>query len=206
MGSLALENLHVLITGVEASLSRDVVRQLALHGATVTAADLDVRRLSRLHRDVSLFRAKLETAPINLGSASELKSFEDHLRLVGRLPHMQVCCCPVPGRECIGALAGQVLQPSLMLHAEPLGRGLVGRTIASLKTPTLLSVLGREPGRGLFSPHEVTPRVRIASHTYTLRRQIDVAANDSSVRQFAQSRRRANARPADFQLGDANAA
>lgn len=206
MGPLALENLCVLITGVEASVSRDVVRQFSGLGASVTAVDLDVRRLSRLHRDVSLFRARLETAPINLASASELRSFEDHLRLVGRLPHVLVCCCPVPGRECVGALAGQILQPSLFLHAEPTGRGVVGRAIASLKHPTLLSILGREPGRSLFSPNVTTPFVRIASHTYTLRRQIDMAANDSSVRAF-QTPRRAAARPAsNLRPGDANAA
>lgn len=207
MGPLALENLCVLITGVEASLSRDVARQFSVLGATVTAVDLDVRRLSRLHRDVSLYRAKLETAPINLTSASELRSFEDHLRLVGRLPHVLICCCSNPGRECVGALAVQILQPSLFLHAEPTGRGVVGRAIANLKHPTLLSVLGREPGRGLFSPHVTTPFVRIASHTYSLRRQIDLAANDSSVRAFQASRRGAAARPSsNLRPGDANAA
>jgi hypothetical protein len=184
MGALALETLHVLVTGVEASQSRDVVRLFSLHGAAVTAADRDVRALSRLHRDVSLYRAKLETAPINLGSTSELRAFDDHLRMVGRLPHVLVCCCAVPGRECVGALAGQVLQPSLFLHAEPTGRGAVGRAIASLRHPTLLSVLGREPGRGIFSPHAVTSRVRIASSTYTLRRQIDMASTDGDVRAF----------------------
>jgi hypothetical protein len=206
MGPLALENLHVLITGAGASVSREVARQFSTLGASVTAIDPDVRSLSRLHRDVSLYRAKLETAAINPASASELRSFEDHLRLVGRLPQVQVCCCPVPGLECVGALASRILQPSLFLHAEPARRGLVGRTIDSLRRPTLLSVLGREPGRGLFSPHVATPFVRIAGQTYSLRRQIDLAANDTSIRAFPARRGSAGRATSPLNADQANAA
>lgn len=201
MGAVALEGLNVLVTGAEASLSRDVVRVFSDLGAAVMAADADSRRLIRLERDVALYRALVETAPINLASSSELRLFEDNLRLLGKLPHVMICCCPAHktnpvgvGRQptgkghngCVGRLAAQILQPSLFLHVEPNRSGAIGRALSVLTHPTLLAVLGRKPGRGIFNPEASTPFVRIASHIFSLRRQMDgaPAAPDGSVTAF----------------------
>ncbi len=211
MGALALENLNVLVTGVEVSLSRDVVRLFSTHGASVMAADNDSRKLTRLERDVSLYRAKVEIAPINLASAPELRLFDENLRLLGKLPHLIVCCCGAHGQPrstgaaparasakspaaCAGALAAQVLQPSLFLHVEPSRPDIISRAISALAHPTLLAVLERKPGRGIFNPDAFVPYVRIASHIYSLRRQMDVSpAPDGSVAAFPPDRRRRRA-------------
>jgi hypothetical protein len=221
MGAFALESLHVLITGVEASLSRDVVRLFTAQGAAVMAADNDMAKLARLDRDVSLYRARVETALINTSSASELRLFEANLRLLGKLPHLMICCCaahgpahsggsrPVriaevsakPRPPCAGVLAAQILQPSLFLHVEPTrarfaGLGFVGRGLSALAYPTLLAVLERKPGRGIFNPDAFVPYVRIASHVYSLQRQMDraSASPDGSVRPFSPARRQRQAR------------
>jgi len=205
MGALALEGLTVLVTGVEASLSRDVVRVFSGLGAAVMAADADTRKLHRLERDVALYRARVEAAPINLASSSELRLFEDNLRLLSRLPHVMICCCPAhkAGRHqtgkghtgCVGRLAGQVLQPSLFLHLEPNRAGAIGRAFSGLAHPTLLSVLERKPGRGIFNPDASTPFVRIASHIFSLHRQMDggAATPDGSVTAFPAPRRKRRA-------------
>lgn len=214
MGALALESLNVLVTGIEASHSRDVVRLFSAQGASVMAADGDARKLSRLERDVALYRAKVEAAPINIASASELRLFEDNLRLLGRLPHLMICCCPAHGAgqrtaragkpgtgkreafqasaECAGALAARILQPSLFLHLEAGRAGIIGRALSVLAHPTLLAVLERKPGRGIFNPDVFTPYVRIAAHVYSLRRQQDVGAStpDGAVTPFPPARRR----------------
>ncbi|MBS0411803.1 MAG: hypothetical protein JSR86_17935 [Proteobacteria bacterium] len=207
MGALALESLNVLVTGIEASHSRDVVRLFSAQGASVMAADGDARKLSRLERDVALYRAKVEAAPINIASASELRLFEDNLRLLGRLPHLMICCCPAHGAgrrggstkftakapaECVGALAARILQPSLFLHLEAGRPGIIGRALSVLAHPTLLAVLERKPGRGVFDPDAFTPYVRIAAHVYSLRRQQDVgaAAPDGAVTPFPPARRK----------------
>lgn len=208
MGAVALEGLNVLVTGAEASLSRDVVRVFSDLGAAVMAADSDARRLTRLQRDVALYRALVETAPINLASSSELRLFDDNLRLLGKLPHVMICCCPAhkarQGSDmtggkghtgCVGRLAAQVLQPSLFLHLEPNRAGAIGRALSGLTHPTLLSVLERKPGRGIFNPDASTPFVRIASHIFSLHRQIDVGAPsaDGSVTAFPAPRRKRRA-------------
>lgn len=216
MGALALESLHVLITGVEASLSRDVVRLFSAQGASVMAADNDMAKLTRLERDVSLYRARVEIAPINTGSTSEMRLFEENLRLLGKLPHLMICCCAAHGpvvsvrsREvsakpkpvCAGVLAAQILQPSLFLHVEPgrpgvFGPGVLRKALSALTHPTLLAVLERKPGRGIFNPDAFVPYVRIASHIYSLQRQMDAASvsPDGSVRPFSPPRRRRQAR------------
>jgi NAD(P)-dependent dehydrogenase (short-subunit alcohol dehydrogenase family) len=222
MGALALEGLNVLVTGVEASLSRDVVRLFTAQGASVMAADNDIGKLARLERDVSLYRSRVEAAPINTGSVSEMRLFEENLRLLRKLPHLMICCCAAHGpvrkgqdrtREvsakprpvCAGALAAQILQPSLFLHVEPVRPGALGplgKAISALAYPTLLAVLERKPGRGIFNPDAFVPYVRIASHIYSLQRQMDAAAapqNSSgpngSVRAFSPPRRRRQASP-----------
>ncbi|HEX7758710.1 MAG TPA: hypothetical protein VF459_04360 [Caulobacteraceae bacterium] len=217
MGAFALESLNVLITGVEASLSRDVVRLFTTQGASVMAADNDMGKLARLERDVSLYRSRVEVAPINTGSVSEMRLFEENLRLLGKLPHLMICCCaahgPVhsvrsrpagmgevsakPKPVCAGAVAAQILQPSLFLHVEPHRQGVFGKTISALAHPTLLAVLERKPGRGIFNPDAFVPYVRIASHLYSLQRQMDAApaSPDGSVRAFSPTRRRRQASP-----------
>ena len=192
MGAFALSKLHVLITGAEASISRDAARLLASQGAHVLAADPDAKVLGRLARDVSLYGAQIETAVLNLASAPAIRVAEDHLRLTGRSPHVILCCCGRTGADCVGATAARVLQPSLFLQLAPRRRGPVAWAISSLRHPTLESLLARKPGRGVFDPNVSTPYVRIASQIYALQRTFDTAATDASAPETA-TRRRASA-------------
>ncbi|HWA62267.1 MAG TPA: hypothetical protein VG939_12885 [Caulobacteraceae bacterium] len=205
MGGLALEKLHVLITGVEASVSRDAARLLASQGAAVTAADPDARALARLARDVSLYGLTLETAVINLASTTAIRLVEDHLRLVGRLPHVIVCCCGHTGEACSGVVAARVLQPSLFLQLTP-ARGRLTRALAGLRHPTLLNVLARKPGRGIFDPETSTPYVRIASHLYAMTRSFDEPAPAPTAHRNANRAARTAAGVSDNRTPRADAA
>lgn len=195
-----LEKLQVLVTGVDAAIARDVARLVASEGASVIAADRDKAKLSRLERDLGLFRTRIDTAAVDLASQAEVRLWEASLAGFGRLPHLMICCCgspapPLPpasrrsGRgpsraaapdsvalsearrhRCPASIAERVLQPTLFLHAEPTRRSVFDRALASLRHPTLRGLLERAPGRSVFSPEHAVGYVRIASQIYSLRR------------------------------------
>ena len=203
MNALVLEKLQVVVTGVDAAIARDVARLVVDEGASVIAADRDPARLARLERDLGLYRTRIETAPVDLGSQAEVRLWEESLAAFGRLPHVMICCCgsPTPqvaasgapskteprrggqpedvtlseGRRprCPATIAERVLQPTLFLHAEPTRRTVFDRALAVLRHPTLRGLLERAPGRSVFSPEQQVPYVRIASELYSLRRAID---------------------------------
>ena len=210
-----LDKLHVLVTGVDAAIARDVVRLLVAEGASVIAADKDAGKLARLDRDVGLYRTRVETAAVDLANAGEVKLWEASLRAFGRLPHLMICCCGSPAcradptppgrrprgsvddvalseqkvRGCSAQVAQQVLAPTLFLHAEPLRRSAFNRALSALRHPTLRGVLDRAPGRGVFNPEAAIPYVRIASHLYSMRRQLDgETAPQARVRFIAPAR------------------
>ena len=197
MNAPVLEKLQVVVTGVDAAIARDVARLVVAEGANVIAADRDPARLARLERDLGLYRTRVETAPVDLGSQAEVRLWEESLAAFGRLPHVMICCCgsPAPatnpprargarGRQpddvtlsegrrprCPATIAERVLQPTLFLHAEPARRSVFDRALAVLRHPTLRGLLERAPGRSVFSPEQQVPYVRIASQLYSLRRQ-----------------------------------
>jgi len=197
MSPQAFEKLQVLVTGVDAAVARDVVRLIVGEGGSVVAADKDAAKLSRLDRDLGLFRTPVETAQVDLASQAEMRLWEASLRGFGRLPHLMICCCaagrpaghePNPRevarpsdislseqkiRNCPGEIAERVLQPALFLHAQPLRQSVFDRALAVIRHPTLRGVLARGPGRGLFHPAGLIPYVRIAAHVYSVRRQLD---------------------------------
>jgi NAD(P)-dependent dehydrogenase (short-subunit alcohol dehydrogenase family) len=193
MNGRTLDKLQVLVTGIDAAASRDVVRLLVAEGASVIAADRDAGKLARLERDAGLYRTHIETTEIDLADAGDVRLWEDALRAFRRLPHMIICCCGAPTahtdhaqlpagdvalsdrttENCPARLAARILKPSLFLHAEPVRRSAFNRALAALKHPTLHGVLERSPGRSVFDPEAVTPYVRIASRLYSLRRHPD---------------------------------
>ena len=189
MTALALEKLQVLVTGVEAAIARDVVRLLVEEGASVIAADRDRNKLIQLDRDVGLYRARLETAVVELASYGEVKLWEERLRAFSRAPQLIVCCCGSPactastskrprratpacdvalGEQRVAgcpaaAAAVRILQPTLFLHAEPLRRSVFDRAISVLRHPTLRGLMERAPGRGGALPQSALPYARGAS-------------------------------------------
>jgi NAD(P)-dependent dehydrogenase (short-subunit alcohol dehydrogenase family) len=199
MTAPVLEKMHVLVTGVDAWVARDVARLVAGEGASVIAADRDGAKLSRLERDLGLFRTRIETAAVELGSQTEVRLWNESLAAFGRLPHLMICCCGSPGphapttrrseraalravqpdsvalsearrHRCPATLAERVLQPTLFLHAEPTRRSAFDRALASLRHPTLRGLLERAPGRSVFSPEHAIGYVRIADQIYSMRR------------------------------------
>jgi hypothetical protein len=199
MTAPVLEKLHVLVTGVDAAIARDVARLVAGEGARVVAADRDAAKLSRLERDLGLFRTRIETAAVDLGSQAEVRLWNESLAAFGRLPHLMICCCGSPAphaapaprsgpaasplvqpdsvalsearrHRCPALIAERVLQPTLFLHAEPTRRSVFDRALASLRHPTLRGLLERAPGRSVFSPEHAIGYVRIADQIYSLRR------------------------------------
>jgi NAD(P)-dependent dehydrogenase (short-subunit alcohol dehydrogenase family) len=192
------DKLQVLVTGLDAAIARDVVRLLADDGASVIAADRNVDALYRLSRDIGPCRADIEVAQVDLESLPEIAAWEAALANFNRLPQLMICCCGAPAyhlasaprdaraatpddvalREesdggCLAGLAERALRPALFLHAEPLRRSAFNRAIAVLRHPTLRGVLERAPRREPPDPSSPVPYVRIASHLYALRRQID---------------------------------
>jgi len=197
MTNAFLHRLQVVVTGVDAAIARDVARLAAAEGASVLAADRDAAKLSRLQRDLGLYRTQIETAPVDLASPAEVRLWEQSLRALGRLPHVLICCCSSPEsaaapsgrkrpagpgqdvglsearrRRCPADIAARTLQPTLFLHAEATRRSAFDRAIAVLRHPTLRGLLERAPGRGPFSPDRVIPYVRIADQIYSLRRLV----------------------------------
>jgi NAD(P)-dependent dehydrogenase (short-subunit alcohol dehydrogenase family) len=197
MTAPVLDQLQVLVTGVEAGIARDVARLVASEGATVLAADADADKLARLERDLALYRITVETAVVELGSESQVRLWEMSLSARGRLPHLMVCCCGSraspprqgrtarhaadvalgahPGCDCLAQIAQRALQPTLFLHAAPLRRSAFDRALSVLRHPTLQGVLERAPGHGIFSPAAAVPYVRLALHVYSLSRELDTA-------------------------------
>jgi hypothetical protein len=202
MPASAFEKLQVLVTGVDAVIARDVARLVVSEGGAVIAGDRDAARLARFDHDLGLYRTEIETAQIDLSNKGELRLWEESLRALGRLPHLMVCCCGVTqhatsrsrglgdatqlsdvalrernDRNCPGLIAADILQPTLFLHAEPLRRSAFDRALSVIRHPTLRDVLGRAPRRGVFNPGDPIPYVRIASHVYSVRRQLDGKAD-----------------------------
>ena len=99
MTAPVLEKLQVLVTGVDAAIARDVARLVAGEGASVLAADRDPATLSRLERDLGLYRTRIETAAVDLASQAEVRLWESALAAFGRLPHVMICCCGSPARR-----------------------------------------------------------------------------------------------------------
>jgi NAD(P)-dependent dehydrogenase (short-subunit alcohol dehydrogenase family) len=179
--SALLEQLQVLVTGVDAAIARDVVRLLVEEGASVVAADPDAAKLARLARDVGLCHPRFETAVVDLADAGEVRTWETRLRRFGRAPELIVCCCGSPAcaggaarrarpspavrdvalgerssAGCRADAAAHILQPTLFLHAEPLRRSVFDRAISVLRHPTLRGLIERVPvlaGLGPASPY-----------------------------------------------------
>ena len=163
-----LNDLEVLVVGVEQLISRDVLCALVADGASVTAAAREERVLEHLQRDLGLYRTSVEVAHIDLFSASEMRLFADNLRAQRRLPHLIICCRP--NGERLMALAGPLLQPSLVLEAPPPAATRLGRAVAAMHLPSLSALLTRGRRRTLFHPQAGGRRVLIGGHVFDLRR------------------------------------
>ena len=135
MNGCRLDGLQVLVTGIRALISRDVVHLLVAEKALVTAADRDEGVLTRLQRDLGVYRTTVSVAAIDLFSKPEMRLFAANMQGLGRLPHLIVCCCE--GDPCPAALAASLLQPSLVLHALPRpGSGLQRLSLIHISEPT----------------------------------------------------------------------
>jgi NAD(P)-dependent dehydrogenase (short-subunit alcohol dehydrogenase family) len=106
-----LEKLQVLLTGVDAAIARDVARLVAGEGASVLAADRDPATLSRLERDLGLYRTRIETAAVDLASQAEVRLWEAQLGAFGRLPHVMICCCGSPAHQAPSTRATTARRP-----------------------------------------------------------------------------------------------
>ena len=163
-----LANLEVLVVGVEQLISRDVLCELVADGASVTAAAREDHVLDHLQRDLGLYRTSVGVAHIDLFSASEMRLFADNLRALRRLPHLIICCRP-NGRR-LTALAGPLLQPSLMLDAPPPAASRLGRAVAAMHIPSLSALLTHGRRRTLFCPQASGRKVLVGGHLFGLRR------------------------------------
>lgn len=195
-----LEKLHVLVTGVDAAVARDVARLVAGEGAIVIAADRDAGKLALgtrprplPHPDRDRGRrprqsgrgAALEREPRRLRPAAAPDDLL--LRLAGAPPARHTAAGRTASRSaqpdsvalsearrqrCPATLAERILQPTLFLHAEPTRRSVFDRALAALRHPTLRGLLERAPGRSVFSPEHAIGYVRIADQIYSLRRPL----------------------------------
>lgn len=163
-----LDDLEIVVVGIEDLISRDVVRALVAEGAVVTAAASDEQALAQLQRDLELYRTRVDLAPIDLSSSSEMRLFADNLRSRRKLPHLVVCCDARNPRPAAPALAW--LQPSFILDALPVAATRLARVLATLTIPTLPDLLERTRRRGLFNPDMGPQRVSIAAYPFTFRR------------------------------------
>lgn len=168
MSRSRLDGLKVLVVGIEALISRDVVRALVADGAHATAAS-DARAVASLQRDLGVYRTTVAAAPVELSSPSEMRLFAENLKGLGALPHLIVCCCQdgCRGGACPTSLAAPWLEPTLVLHAAPRPRSWLARALARWRAPTLPVALERQ---GLFNPAAGPRPVRIGPHPFVLSR------------------------------------
>lgn len=163
-----LDDLEILVVGIEDLISRDVIRALVAEDAVVTAAASDEESLAQLQRDLELYRTRANTAVIDLYSCSEMRLFADNLRSRRKLPHLVVCCHAQDRRP--AALALTFLQPSFVLDALPVATTRLGRVLATLTIPTLPDLLDGTRRRGLFDPDMGPQRVSIGAYAFIFRR------------------------------------
>ena len=171
MSAQASGKLQVLVTGVGAAISGDVVRLIRSEGAVPVAADPDPSRLARLERELGLSRVAVETKCVDLANPAEVQLWRVSLNALSRLPRLMICCCAAPtghrsrvdryhpsaqlpdvalderkDSRCPALLAERVLRPTLFLHAEPLRHATFDRTLSVIRRPTLRAVLARASG------------------------------------------------------------
>jgi NAD(P)-dependent dehydrogenase (short-subunit alcohol dehydrogenase family) len=186
-----LHGLRILVLGVDAPISRDVVRAIVAEGALVTAAAADERVLARLQRDLGVYRTTADIACIDLASPSEMRLFAINLEGLGKLPHLIVCCCAAAA--CPMPLASARLQPSFDLHVLPRVQARLGRALASLVAPPLPLLLERAERRGLFDVDAGPRRVMIAGHVFGFCRWVAPTARPPAPRSPASADQSARA-------------
>jgi NAD(P)-dependent dehydrogenase (short-subunit alcohol dehydrogenase family) len=157
-----LDDLQVLVLGIETPASGDMVRELVAQGARVTVAGSSQAALARLERDLGLHRAAANLGFVHLLSRSELRLLADNLQARGRRSQVAICCCA--GEPCASRLAVSLLRPPLTLHVLPHVPGRLRRAVASLHVPPLSALIERIGGGGLREPAAQGQRALIATH------------------------------------------
>ena len=201
MWTAVLDELRVLLTGIEAAIARGIVRLTVAEGASVMAADGDAASPPGSTATWVYF-ARVETAHVNLANQDEVKLWEGSLRAFDRLPHLLICGCNAPvcwpepampsawRRQTSAAsdvalsewnrarLSGAGRQRGSAADAVPARRTAAPPGLQSARSRCFApshapGVLDRSPGGGAFDPDTAIPYVRTASHPYSIRRQID---------------------------------
>ena len=161
-----LAGLRVMVTGLFAAASREVICSLLAAGAEVACAG-DEADTAQLQRDLGLYGLTIRALPIELFSASEARLFAANLRACGDLPHIVVCCCSGDERCPSSALSG-LLAPPLYLHLITRDCAPLIERLLNIGARDLPSIIQR---RLIFSRRTPIRRAMIGRNAFALERR-----------------------------------
>jgi NAD(P)-dependent dehydrogenase (short-subunit alcohol dehydrogenase family) len=161
-----LAGLKLMVTGLSAATSREVICSLLAAGAEVACVG-DEADTAQLQRDLGLYGLTVRALPIDLGSASEVRLFAANLQGGHDLPHIIVCCC-AGGRQCPSSVLSDQLSPPLFLHLITRDCALALERLLDIGTPDLQSIIGR---RLIFNRGAPIRRAMIGRNAFALERR-----------------------------------
>jgi hypothetical protein len=161
-----LAGLKVMVAGLRAAASREVICSLLAAGADVACVGDEVDT-AQLQRDLGLYGLTVRPLPIDLESLSEVRLFAANLQVCGDLPHIIVCCC-AGGAQCPSAVLSACLSPPLFLHLISRDGPPVIERLFDLGTRDLQTIIRR---RLIFGAGVPIRRAMIGRNAFALERR-----------------------------------
>ena len=166
MYSQRLAGLKLMVTGLSAPASREVICSLITAGAEVACVG-DETETAQTQRDLGLYGLTVRALPIDLSLAYEVRLFAANLQVCNNLPHIVVCCC-AGGEQCPSSLLFAHLSPPLFLHLITRDCARVIERLLDIGTRDLQSIIRR---RLIFSQGVPIRRAMIGRNAFALERR-----------------------------------
>ena len=161
-----LAGLKLMVTGLSAAASREIICSLLAAGAEVACVG-DEAETDQLQRDLGLYGLAVRVLPIDLGSASEVRLFASNLQVRNDLPHIIVCCC-AGGVQCRSTVLSAHLSPPLFLHLITRDCAPIIERLLDIGTHDLRTIIRR---RLIFSRGASIRRAMIGRNAFALERR-----------------------------------
>ena len=163
MPSKRLTGLKLMLTGLAAPASREVICSLLSAGAEVMGVGDEID-LHRLQRDLGLYGLAIRALPIDLSLATDVRLFAENLQSRHDLPHMIICCC-AGGDQCRSSVLSTHLSPPLFLHLITRDCARVVERLLDVGTHDLQSIIRR---RLIFGGSTPIRRAMIGRNAFAL--------------------------------------
>jgi len=161
-----LAGLKVMVAGLRAAASREVICALLAAGAEVACAGDEVDT-AQLQRDLGLYGLSVRPLPIDMDSLSEVRLVAANLQVCGDLPDIIVCCC-AGGKQCPSVVLSACLSPPLFLHLISRDGSAMIERLLDLGTRDLQTIIRR---RLIFGAGVPIRRAMIGRNAFALERR-----------------------------------